>query len=302
LRIHKRGFFVKQGVIEMDFLEQRGLPLTEENLTAWQVDLKAREDSALTKRQILRQKRAEILKEYLSLKNKEELLFRKRAAKSSQAWARPIWSSKNLYEIIIVINVVMFLLSKVFPNMTFHTALIGQRVYLYKEYYRFFTTMFMHASLSHIFFNMYALYVLGSQVESLLGKKAFAWLYLGSGMLGAAFSYLINPSIFSVGASGAIFGLLGFVLYARVFRYGSVTPNIQASLMTILGINLLIAILPGSNIDVWSHGGGLLGGFLIGMVMGPGAGYLRSDQERRNQIIIGIIGILLILTRVLRII
>jgi len=284
----------------MDFLEQRGLPLTEENLAAWQRDLEIREDLASGRNQILRRQRDEIRKEYVSLKKQEEMLFKKRAAKSSQAWSRPIWARKNVYELVIIVNIIMFILSKIFPSITANLSLFGPAVFLNREYYRFFTTMFLHANIGHIFFNMYALYVLGNQLEGLMGKLPFALLYFGSGILGAAFSYLVNPYILSVGASGALFGLLGFVLYARVFRYGNVSPEIQASLMTILGINLLIALLPGSNIDVWSHVGGLLGGFLVGMVMGPGPGYIRSSRERNYQIIIGLIGIIIILSRALR--
>lgn len=284
----------------MDFLKQKGLPLTEENLTAWQADLEAREEAAMARNQELKRNRAEVLKEYALLESKEEQLFRKRAAQSNKQWSRPsLFGGKYLFEIIIYINVIMFILSRIFTNLTAYTALFGPFITVKNEYYRLFTTMFMHANISHIFFNMYALYVLGSQLERLLGKKYFSILYFGSGILGASITYLVNPFILSVGASGAIFGLLGYVLYAKVFNYSSVTPEIQASLMTMLAINLLIALIPGSNIDIWSHIGGLIGGFLVGMVIGPGANYIRSKDERNLHILIGISGIGLLLVAVI---
>lgn len=281
----------------MDFLERRGLPLTKENLQAWQADLKAREEAAWAKRQELKAKKIEVLREYEALKRKEELLFRQRANQSNRQWSKPIWLRKNLYELIIIANIIMYILSYFFSGLTRSFALFGPAIYIYKQYYRFFTTMFMHGSLTHIFFNMYALYVLGNILENTMGRKRFALVYFGSGILGAAFTYLVNPYILSVGASGAIFGLFGFVLYARIFRYSHVSPEIQGSLFRILGINFLIALLPHANIDVWSHTGGLLGGFLLGMIIGPGAGYLRGDKERQTQMIIGILGITLILAR-----
>ncbi|MDD2430688.1 MAG: rhomboid family intramembrane serine protease [Firmicutes bacterium] len=278
----------------MDFLEQRGLPLTEENLAIWQKDLEAREQAAKDRNQDLKHTRTEILKEYNLLKRKEAQLFKRRAASSRRSWSRPRVGRRYLYEVIIAINVAMFLLSLIFPKLTFYLALYGPMVFIKGEYYRFFTTMFMHGSILHIFFNMYALFILGDQLENLLGKTSFAILYFGSGIVGAAVTYFVNPLILSVGASGAIFGLLGFVLYARVFRYSGITPAIQSSLLTVLGINLIIAILPGSNIDVWSHIGGLLGGFLIGMIMGPSGGYLRSEKDKISQVSLGVLGIVVV--------
>ena len=113
----------------MDFLEQRGLPLTEENLAAWQRDLEIREDLASGRNQILRRQRDEIRKEYVSLKKQEEMLFKKRAAKSSQAWSRPIWARKNVYELVIIVNIIMFILSKIFPSITANLSLFGPAVF-----------------------------------------------------------------------------------------------------------------------------------------------------------------------------
>lgn len=284
----------------MDFLEQRGLPLTEENLATWQEDLEAREQAAKQRNQELRNARAEVVRDFNQLKSKEAELFRARATKSRRVWSRSRFDlfkrfGYNLYEIIIAVNVLMFILSRIVPGLLYWFAFSGINVTYLNEYYRFFTTMFMHGSILHIFFNMYALYYLGGELEEVLGKLKFAILYFGSGIIGAVVTYYVNPFIISVGASGALFGLLGFVLYARVFRYSHVTPAIQSSLLTVLAINLLIALVPGSNIDVWSHVGGLLGGFLIGMIIGPSSRYLRSDSEKTTQITLGVLGIVAVL-------
>jgi Zn-dependent M32 family carboxypeptidase len=126
----------------MDFLEQRGLPLTEENLATWQEDLEAREQAAKQRNQELRNARAEVVRDFNQLKSKEAELFRARATKSRRVWSRSRFDlfkrfGYNLYEIIIAVNVLMFILSRIVPGLLDWFAFSGINVTYLNEYYRF---------------------------------------------------------------------------------------------------------------------------------------------------------------------
>ena len=137
------------------------------------------------------------------------------------------------------------------------------------EWYRLFSSIFIHASFIHILFNMYALWILGSQLESYLGKFRFITVFMVSGLIGSLFSAILTNNV-SVGASGAIFGLLGSYLYFG-YNYRLVLGNnLKNSIIPVILINLVIGLLvPG--IDIFAHIGGLIGGVFITMALGvPG--------------------------------
>jgi membrane associated rhomboid family serine protease len=127
------------------------------------------------------------------------------------------------------------------------------------EYYRLLTAAFMHASIFHIAFNMYALYLFGPPLEATLGRVRYLSLYLMSALGGSAVSYAFNaPNQGSLGASGAVFGLFGaFFIVNRKFGRDN------SGLLVLLAINLAFAFLPGTNIDWHAHVGGLLTGSLV---------------------------------------
>ena len=85
------------------------------------------------------------------------------------------------------------------------------------QYYRLLTGIFLHGSLMHLIFNCYALYVIGTQIENFLGKFKYIIIYLFSGIIGAFFSIIFGGNILSIGASGAIFGLMGALVYFGYF-------------------------------------------------------------------------------------
>jgi rhomboid protease GluP len=94
-------------------------------------------------------------------------------------------------------------------DITSTFAVYNYGVIVEHEYYRIFTGMFLHANIIHLAFNMYALYVIGRQLESFLGKIKYIFIYLGSGVFGSLMSLALNGGVvIGVGASGAIFGLL----------------------------------------------------------------------------------------------
>ena len=123
------------------------------------------------------------------------------------------------------------------------------------EWWRLLTAMFLHGGVMHLFLNMFALYILGSELERLLGWWRFLGVYLVAGLAGAVASYWMLPvGGLSVGASGAIFGIVGafFVAYRRM--------NYQARQIALLAFVLLLPGFVFSNIDMAAHVGGLVGG------------------------------------------
>jgi membrane associated rhomboid family serine protease len=126
------------------------------------------------------------------------------------------------------------------------------------DWWRLITSAFLHGSVLHIVFNMLALWWLGAPVETVLGRTRFIGLYFASGLAGSAGALVANPHAVTVGASGAIFGLLGAGLILEWQATGSLAGNY---LMLIL-INLAIGFTPGTNISIGGHIGGLIGGLL----------------------------------------
>ena len=134
------------------------------------------------------------------------------------------------------------------------------------------TSMFTHAQVWHIVFNMMALYLLGPQLEMVLGRLRFAVLYLLSGLVGSATVYWLAPaSSLTIGASGAVFGLMGALLVLAL----KVGGNVQG-LLTLLAVNGVITVLGAQYISWQGHLGGLVGGLLLGWVM------VYAPRERRG--------------------
>jgi membrane associated rhomboid family serine protease len=125
-------------------------------------------------------------------------------------------------------------------------------------WWRLVTAMFLHASLLHIAFNMYALWVIGTPVEQYLGRARYLGLYFVSGLAGSAGALVQAPLTPVVGASGAIFGILGAMLIIE----WQVTGRLAGNAATWILINLVISFaIP--NISWGGHVGGLIGGILI---------------------------------------
>lgn len=151
------------------------------------------------------------------------------------------------------------------------------------EYYRLFTGAFLHGNILHLLVNCYALFVIGSQVESFLGKVKFSIIYLFSALTASLMSMLFLGEGLSLGASGAIFGVMGALLYFG-YHYRVYLGNVMKSqIIPLIIFNLLLGFtLPG--IDNSAHIGGLIGGALITMALG--IKYKSSTFEKVNGIII----------------
>lgn len=147
------------------------------------------------------------------------------------------------------------------------------------QYWRFVTSMFLHIGFIHLFFNNYALWIIGQEIERLYGSARFVFIYLLTGLAGSVASYFYNPEATSAGASGAIFGLFG-LLATFAFRYRKEIPHIISSqikrqVIPLIAINLGIGLFI-KMIDDSAHIGGLLTGVLLGLIV-P---YKRPEEKK----------------------
>lgn len=137
------------------------------------------------------------------------------------------------------------------------------------EWYRLFSCIFIHASILHLLLNMYTLKIIGSQIESFLGKIRFVIVFIISGLIGSLFSAILTKSV-SVGASGAIFGILGSLIYFSYHYRLLLGSSLKYEILPVVIFNLGIGLfIPG--VDIWAHIGGLVGGIFATMAVGvPG--------------------------------
>ncbi|WP_159500943.1 rhomboid family intramembrane serine protease [Microbacterium sp. 18062] len=146
------------------------------------------------------------------------------------------------------------------------------------EPWRLLTAALVHSSFWHVGLNMLALWMIGRNLEPVLGRARFLVLYLLGALGGSVAVSLLAPNSFVVGASGAIFGLFGaFVIIAR--HIGAEITGI----LIVLGINLAIGFLPGVAISWQAHVGGLVAGAVVGLV------FARTRERRRRPLQIGLL-------------
>ncbi len=177
----------------------------------------------------------------------------------------PIWT-------LIAVNVAVFILGGISDKDIMRQALAGgnmpARVREMGEFWRLLTAMFLHGGFIHLGFNMLSLFNIGALVEMMLGHRRFLTVYFLSGLGGSLMSVMLSEYRgVSVGASGAIFGLIGVVIsifYQHRKKLSSAGREIWRTLIFSALLTLGIGIIPGSIIDNWGH----LGGFLVGLALG----------------------------------
>lgn len=195
---------------------------------------------------------------------------------------------------IIALCLIVFIL-QMLPNSPVTNALLYYPPFTAVEPWRMLTALFVHSpgSLLHILFNMYSLFIFGPILERMLGRARFIALYLISGFGGSVAVLLIAPGTPVVGASGAIFGLLGaFFVIQRKLGGNSV------QLLVVIGINLVIGFIPGTNIAWQAHVGGLITGVAIAVI------YLRTrrgDQRNLQLLAVTVVVVALVVITVARI-
>ena len=197
---------------------------------------------------------------------------------------------------LMVINVVLYLIQILTDYLVGFDvpAAIGLKInelILAGQYWRLVTPMFLHGSIIHLGFNMYALYILGRRVERFFGSFRFLGLYLIAGIAGNMFSFFFTPAP-SLGSSTAIFGILGaegVFIYQHRKLIGDQSRVALRQIIQVAAVNLFIGMYPG--IDNWGHIGGLIGGAIFTWFTGPvfqvlGAPpLLRLEDKRANETI-----------------
>lgn len=175
---------------------------------------------------------------------------------------------------LIAINVIVFLISAYFSksitNIDYSVLYImgakfNYAILNYGEYWRLITSGFLHGGIVHIAVNMYSLYYAGNQVSKIYGNKKYLLMYLLSAV-GASTLSMVNSQSLSVGASGAIFGLLGAIAAFAFKERSRIGKGYLTNLISIIATNLVIGfMLP--NIDNLGHLGGLIVGVLLGFAL-----------------------------------
>lgn len=172
--------------------------------------------------------------------------------------------------LLLGLNLIVFLLMTLAGGSTQDEVLIafGAKVNTLiqaGQVWRFLTSIFIHIGLIHLLFNLYALWVLGPITEERFGHWRFFVIYILSGIGGSIASFLLSPAL-SAGASGAIFGLLGALLYYSFKRPTLWRSGLGMNLIIVILVNLGFGFLqPG--IDNYAHLGGLLTGAVISVIV-----------------------------------
>ncbi len=176
---------------------------------------------------------------------------------------------------LIAINVVMFVLETASRGLKSELVLFAPAV-AGGDWYRLLTSAFMHYGITHLLFNMYALFVIGPPLEKWLGRSRFIALYVLSALGGSVLVYLLSPlNAATAGASGAIFGLFGasFVIGKRL----NLDVRWVVGLIAInLAFTFVIPLMGGQNISWQGHIGGLVTGAVVA------AAYAYAPRERRT--------------------
>lgn len=189
--------------------------------------------------------------------------------------------------IIMAICIILFILMELSGGSTNSQTLLKYGANLdvlvkNGEYYRLFTCIFLHIGIMHLLCNMYSLYIIGREVENLFGKIKYIIIFILSGIFGSIMSLAFTHNTISAGASGAIFGLLGALLYFGMHYRTYLGETIKRSIIPIIVVNLIIGFFA-EGIDLAAHIGGLVGGVLVAMMVGV------PDKSKTKDIINGTI-------------
>lgn len=176
---------------------------------------------------------------------------------------------------LIAVNCILFLLAEIFSGSTENNLVLVTWGGAYTpmvnagQYWRLFTSMFVHAGIRHLLNNMLLLYVLGSALEALLGPVRYAVLYLAGGLLGniAAWRYYVRlqQDVVTVGASGAVFAVMGALIGIIFLRRGRVQGLSLKEMLIMLGLSLYFGFTS-SGVANSAHIGGLISGFVLGLL------------------------------------
>jgi len=161
--------------------------------------------------------------------------------------------------VLIAVNVLMYFGQNAGSNSVYRDFVLYGPLVADGEWWRLLTAGFLHGGMFHLLLNMYALFILGRMLEPALGHVRFAALYFASLLAGSFGAVLLSPETPVVGASTAIFGLLGAAI---VMARNRGIDLMASGLGPVLIINLAITFFPGFHISIGGHLGGLVGGVI----------------------------------------
>jgi len=177
---------------------------------------------------------------------------------------REFLSFYPIVSLLIGTNIVAFILTTapIFPNQLIFEKTAGIHIYLADgELWRLITPIFIHLHFSHLLFNMIALFLFGPALESFVGKGKFLVLFLGSGIFANGITFILAPPPFvHVGASGAIFGIIGSLLILTKTR---IIPRIEFKYMLMITSCAVLDSILQKEVNIYAHIGGLIGGLLF---------------------------------------
>jgi rhomboid protease GluP len=153
------------------------------------------------------------------------------------------------------------------------------------EWWRLVTAMFLHGGLLHIGFNMWVLVDLGPEVESLFSIQKYIVLYLVTGVFGYIVSFFWSPFGLSIGASGAIVGLIGILIGAS-YHHGQLGKSYRSELWKWVIYIVALMLIPGLGIDNAAHFGGLAAGLVLGYLIPEGEPQTRAGENLWNTLAI----------------
>ena len=194
-------------------------------------------------------------------------------------------------KILILICIFMYLLT-LFMGDNFDNALVllganNRDLVLNGEVFRLIASAFLHGNLIHLIVNMYSLWIIGSQVETYIGRWKFLVIYLLSALMGSLMSIVfLDEYSLSIGASGAIFGLMGSLLYFGYHYRLYLSRTLTSQIIPIIIINLILGFAL-NGIDNACHIGGLIGGYFATMIVG--IKYKSNKRETINGLIVYLI-------------
>lgn len=196
--------------------------------------------------------------------------------------------------LLVALMIIIFILMYILGNGSLDTNTLYSFGGLVKEgsFIRLFTSMFLHIGIIHLVMNMWALILLGKQTESFYGHFKTLIIFIFSGVVGNLLSViLMGSNTISAGASGAIFGLMGAILYFAINQRTYMGEALKKEILPVIIVNLLFGFML-TGINMYAHIGGLFGGILISTALG--IKYKSSKFEKVNGWIASVILILLL--------
>jgi len=207
----------------------------------------------------------------------------------------PPWLIPVVTVTLIAINVFAFYLEETKGGsqnlyVLLQLGAVSRSTIVNGQYYRLLTADFLHIGPAHLISNMYALFIIGWNLERVYGHTRFLMVYLLSGLIGSMVSAFTLPiGIVSAGASGSIIGCLAALIILQS-RYSHISFGVRlGSAVLSLFYNLVSGLAPGSGIDIAAHLGGAIGGIILPLLVSPPASFSQHINAQTNLMSTGLV-------------